>query len=376
MKIAVIMDRVYPYFKGGVEKRMWDIAELLTKKGYEFHFYTGQWPGMKENEIINGIYLHGIYKVKNFYVNGKKSIKESLIYTIKLFPVLLKADFDLIDCDQYPLLHVFPVKLISMLKRKKLVLTWHEVWDRYWFEYIGWKGFYGYLIEKIVTRLPDKVISVSEHTTNRLINLANINSTKIKTISNGMCVEKIEEVKPSKIKSDVIFAGRLLSHKNVDVLVSVIKLIKEKNPNIKCFVIGDGPEKKQLEKMTAALGLTENIAFLGFLENHSEVYSLIKSTKVFILPSTREGFGIVVIEANACGIPVITTNHKDNAAKDLIIEGKNGYTCGLDEKEIAQKVTDILKKDLNGRMKQSCTDSARKYDWNQVVKEIERAYQI
>ncbi len=49
MKISVISDRVYPYFKGGAEKRTWDIDSFFKKKGYEFHFYTGQWPGMKRD---------------------------------------------------------------------------------------------------------------------------------------------------------------------------------------------------------------------------------------------------------------------------------------------------------------------------------------
>ena len=67
-----------------------------------------------------------------------------------------------------------------------------------------------------------------------------------------------------------------------------------------------------------------------------------KSSKVFILPSTREGFGIVVIEANACGIPVITIDHKDNAARDLIKKKKNGFVCQLNEEEIAKKILRIL----------------------------------
>jgi len=93
------------------------------------------------------------------------------------------------------------------------------------------------------------------------------------------------------------------------------------------ITIGDGSEKKNLEALTQKLNLEKNINFLYFLENHDDVYALMKSSKVFVLPSTREGFGIIVIEANACGITVITINHKDNAARDLIEEGKNGSVC-------------------------------------------------
>ena len=375
MKIAVISDRVYPYFKGGAEKRTWDIASFLTKKGYEFHFYTGQWPGMKRDEIIDGIHLHGVYKVGNFYVNGKKSIIESLLYTIKLFPVLLKADFDVIDCDQFPLIHILTVKLISILRKKRFILTWCEVWDKYWFKYIGWKGVFGYLIEKIVTQFPDNIVSISKHTTNRLISQTKINPSKIVTIPVGIDIENIVEVKPSKNKSDIIFVGRLLSHKKVDILINSVQLVKNKYPNVKCLIIGDGPEKENLITLTEDLDLNNNVDFLGFIENHNDIYSHMKSSKVFVLPSTREGFGIVVIEANACGIPVITVNHKDNAARDLIEEGKNGFVCQLNEEEIAKRIIRILINNSGREMQKVCISLAKKYDWDKIVNEIEGVYE-
>jgi len=374
MKIAVISDRAYPYFKGGAEKRTWDIASLLTKKGYEFHFYTGQWPGMKRDEIIDGIHLHGVYKVGNFYINGKKSIIESLLYTIKLFPVLLKADFDVIDCDQFPLIHILPVKLISILRKKRFILTWHEVWGKnYWYEYIGWKGYLGYIIEKLAVLMPDKIISVSKHTTHKLEN--ELNSKKpTYTVPNVIEFDIITKIKLAKEKSDIIFVGRLMSHKSVDILIKSIKLVKEKNPKIKSLIIGDGPEKKRLEVLAQKLNLEKNIKFLGFLENHDDVYALMKSSKVFVFPSIREGFGIVVIEANACGIPVITIDHKDNAARDLIEERKNGFVCQLNEEEIAKRIMEILENNLSRKMKEACKDFAKNYDWDKIADEIEEIY--
>lgn len=168
--------------------------------------------------------------------------------------------------------------------------------------------------------------------------------------------------------------GRLISHKNVDILIKSIKLIKEKNPEIKSLIIGDGPEKKNLEALAQKLNLEKNIKFLGFLENHDDVYALMKSSKVFVLPSTREGFGIVVIEANACGIPVITVNHENNAARDLIEEGKNGFVCQLNEEEIAKRIVRILENSSGRKMKKVCMDLAKKYDWDKIVDEIEEVY--
>jgi len=342
MKIALVYDAIYPYIKGGGEKRFYEIGKKLSKKGHQVHLYGMKlWEG--DNVIKKqGIYYHGICKPKSLYKNnGKRSIKEAIYFGLTCFK-LIKEDFDIIDCSNFPYFSLFTCKLISIIKKKPLYATWHEVWGKnYWYEYIGWKGYLGYIIEKLAVLMPVKIISVSEHTTYLL--KKELNSKKpIYTVPNGIEFDLITKIKPTKEKSDVIFAGRVTSHKNVDILIKSIKLIKEKNPEIKSLIIGDGPEKKKLEKLTQKLNLEKNIKFLGFLENQNDVYALMKSSKVFVLPSTREGFGLVVTEANACGLPVITVNHEDNAARDLIEEGKNGFVCQLNEEEIAKKIVKLL----------------------------------
>ena len=374
MKIALIYDAIYPFIKGGAEKRFYEIAKRLSKKGHQVYLYGMKfWEG---NKVIKsqGIYYHGICKPKSLYEkNGKRSIKEAIYFGLNCLK-LIKEDFDIIDSSNFPYFSLFACKLISIIKRKPLCATWHEVWGKnYWYEYIGWKGYLGYIIEKLAVLMPVKIISVSEHTTYKLKN--ELNSKKlIYTVSNGIEFDLITKIKPAKEKSDVIFAGRLMSYKNIDILIKAIKIVKEKNPEIKSLIIGDGPEKKTLETLTQKLNLGENIKFLGFLENQNDVYALMKSSKVFVLPSTREGFGIVVIEANACGIPVITVDYKDNAARDIIEEGKNGYVCQLDENEIAKEIMRILKNNLSLEIQKVCIGLAEKYDWDSIVDEVEGVY--
>jgi glycosyltransferase involved in cell wall biosynthesis len=328
----------------------------------------------KGKDVIKkqGMHYHKLSKAIPLYNNKKRTISQSIMFGISSFK-LLKADFDIIDCCGFPYFSLFPAKIACIIKRKPLYSTWHEVWGKeYWKSYLGWKGIFGYWIEKLASKMPNKIITVSDDTKYKLINQLKVNPNKIVVIPNGIDIKEIEKIKASKEKSDVIFAGRLLSHKNVDTLIESISYLKKTDSNyknIKCIIVGDGPELNNLKALTKSLNLQNNVIFKGFIQKHEDVLSLIKSSKVFVLPSTREGFGIVVIEANACGVPVITINHKNNASKDLIQEDKNGYISELNEFDIENKIEKALKK-KNWNTKQYI----QKYDWNNIVMIFKEVY--
>jgi len=100
-----------------------------------------------------------------------------------------------------------------------------------------------------------------------------------------------------------------------------------------------------------------------------------KSSKVFVLPSTREGFGIVVLEANASGLPVVAIEHDKNAACDLIHNRENGFKGELSEEFIMEKINLILKNDeLWNRMHNNAIEYSKQYNWDMIVKVIEKTY--
>lgn len=395
IKIAVISDRVYPYFKGGAEKRYWEIYKHLVHSGFEISYFTGQWPGMPKKVSIDDIELNGVYQVGEFYKNGKKSIWETIKYTFFLIPYLAFKDYGLIECEQFPVIPIILCKFFSLIRRKCLIVTWHEVWGlNLWLSYIGFLGLVGALLDLISVHCADKIISVSPLTTIKLINSLKVPSEKIETISNGIDsswdrregthhfeITKssshsdnfIDRRNPVKC-SDVIYVGRLIEHKNVSVLIGAIRVLAKDNPEINCLILGDGPEMKSLVEQVSSLELEKNIYFEGTINNEKRVYSYLKSSRVFVLPSVREGFGISVLEANACGLPALVINCENNAACSLIVEGVNGYTCDLDEDMIAKLILHILNSPRN-RYAAECEQIAQDYDWTEISARVDCLYQ-
>jgi glycosyltransferase involved in cell wall biosynthesis len=98
----------------------------------------------------------------------------------------------------------------------------------------------------------------------------------------------------------------------------------------------------------------------------------LKSSKVFVLPSTREGFGISALEALACGIPVVTVDHPANAIRDLITEN-NGFLCPLSAEDLAKTMCLALLH--HKEMRNACTKSADSFDWENITSDIEFYYQ-
>lgn len=357
MKIAYIYDAVYPWVKGGAEKRVYEIARRMVDRGHEVHWFGLKWWDGENDIVREGIHIHGVGKWDNLYVDGRRSIKEGLYFGMKTLTGF-KGDFDVIDCQEFPYFSCFIAKFYSIVTKTPLIITWIEVWADYWYEYLGWKGIFGKFIEEITAKLTDNHISISENTKTSLKGMAN----NVKVIPPGIEFERIQSIDKSE-ESDVIFAGRLIKEKNVDFLIKSIKLVKEEIPDVRCLIIGDGPERNKLEKSAFEFDLRENVKFLGFLEKHDEVISYMKASKVFVSPSTREGFGIVALEANACGLPVVIINHERNAAKELVKDGINGFLCGLTEKEISEKIILALSKE----MRKKCVETSKKYDWSAII---------
>ncbi len=375
MKIAFIYDVIYPYIKGGAEKRFWELAKRLSIRGHEVHMFgMKSWAG-KNLLVKEGVYLHGVCKHRNLYLkNGKRSLRQVLCFAFSIFRPLFKERFDLIECNAFPYLPFFPVKLYSALNKIPLVTTWQEVWGKYWCRYLGcFKGTIGMFIEIMVVKLSDCNIVHSLKTKNELLKFGTAEEN-IRLSKHGVDLKIIDNTPENHEKSDIFFAGRLIKDKNVDVLIRAVYLVRQEFDSVRCLIVGEGPERPRLIKLVESLGLGKNVIIMNFLE-YRELISYMKSAKIFVFPSAREGFGIVVIEAMACGLPVITVRHPMNAATELVHDERNGFVCELEDKDIAHRIVVILKdKMLREKFSIYAKDYAKRFDWEEVVSSMESFY--
>ena len=365
-----------------------ELGKRLSERGHEVHIFGVKWWEGEDTIEYENMTLHGVCKARNLYVNGRRSISEAFIFAVKLFPALLREKFDLFDVSVFPYFSCFTVKAVSLLRRTPSVFTWHEVWDDYWYEYMGKTGFFGKVIENAVSKISRKNIAVSDWTKKRL-EVLGVPEKSITIVPNGIDLKRISQIEPEggltsvdgriypefaeKIY-DVIFVGRLIKEKNVDVLLKAVSFLRVDIPDIKCCIVGNGPEKAALLKLAKQLAICENVEFAGFQE-YEELIRKFKASKVLVLPSSREGFGMVVIEAFACGVPVVTVREKYNAAQGLVDDGVDGFVVELDADEIRVCIEKIIKVSIDYKLiVERAISKAKKYDWNEIVENILYAY--
>jgi len=369
LKIAFVYDAIYPWVKGGAEKRIYEIGRRLAERGNEVHLFGVKWWEGEDIIEFEGMVLHGVCDSRELYTNGRRSIIQALSFSISLFRPLLKEEFDVIDVSVFPYFSCFTTKAVSVIKRTPLVFTWHEVWDDYWYEYMGRIGVFGLMVERIVSKLSKDNIAVSKWTKAKMETIG-IKTKNICVIPNGIDLEQIQRIKPSSEQSDIVFAGRLIKEKNVDLLLRVVSILKNSTSDIRCIIMGDGPEKERLLHLTEELRLEDNILFTGFIE-YDELIGNIKASRVLVLPSKREGFGIVAIESFACGKPVVTVNSKDNAAQEIVVDSVNGFVVDAEAEKLARIMEKVLDdKVLYGNLVENATREAKKYGWEIIVAHI------
>lgn len=229
-------------------------------------------------------------------------------------------------------------------------------------------------IDKKLIESSDEVISVSEACSDELKRYYNINKSKV--IYNGVDTNffKPDDTKANIHEPYVLYAGRLSPEKGLFDLIDSIKIVSKTCPDIKLIIIGKGPMERTLRNKVRALELSENIKFLGSL-NHDDLLDYYQSASIYVLPSYFEGLATTLLEALACGVPIITTNIPANS--EAVIDSINGFLVPPKKPKILAESILALLSDTKLRKKMGNNSRKRAmnyFDWDIISKKIEDTY--
>lgn len=371
--IALVTDAIYPYHRGGKELRYFELARRLTRYA-DVHVYTMRWwrgPRVKVDGLVT---YHAISPLFLLYRKGRRSISQAVLFSMACLRMLL-YHFDSIEADHMPYFQLFVLRIVAELKRKRLVVTWHEVWGQsYWRQYLGPAGAIAWLIERLAMAMPHQIIAASPQTAEALRATLGPGAAII-AAPNGIDLDAVRAAYPDAVTTDLVVVGRLIAHKRVDMLLDAVAMLHADGIPVTCRVIGDGPERDGLHEKAQYLNVAHAVDFRHEIYEQKEVYALLKAAKVSVFPSAREGFGIAVLEALACGVPVVTTSTPSNLAQHLVARSSRGIVCEPSASSIAQAVKRWLADpELRSSENTECDDGwLAEYSWENVADYVARA---
>jgi glycosyltransferase involved in cell wall biosynthesis len=329
--------------------------------------YTMKWWQGDRCRRDGAVTYHAISRLVPLYTSDRRSIRQALVFAFGCFR-LLRADFDVLEADQMPYLPLFVLRVVTWIKRRRFVVTWHEVWGRtYWEQYLGRAGRLGWWLERAAMALPDEIITDSPDTEARLRSLIGPDK-RVSMIPLGIDLESVGAADAVADAVDVVFVGRLLEHKGAGRLLGAIAVLRADGHDVTCRVIGNGPQHAELAAAAVDLGIEDLVDLRTDVVEQSALYAHLKSARIFVLPSVREGFGMAVLEALACGLPVVTTSHPDNLARHLVEVPAAGVLCEPDAAHVAAAITVALgieRVDASVR-----AQSLAEYDWDAVTSRV------
>jgi glycosyltransferase involved in cell wall biosynthesis len=336
--VALVSDAIYPYFRGGKEFRYHELSARLSRRA-DVHVFTMKWwdgPSVRREGRVT---FHAASPLYPMYTGDRRSFREAILFALGCLR-LLWFRFDVLEADQFPNFHIFTLRLVAWIKRKPLTVTWHEVWGRnYWCQYLGKRtAKMAWFVEWLSMRLPDHLIAASDQTAARLREILG-DRASISVVPNGIDLDGIRNSYPDATRVDLVTIGRFLPHKNIDVLLDSVALLHASGVPVTCRVIGDGPLREALHAQAQRLGIQAAVDFRHDVWEQKDVYAHMKAARVAVFPTTREGFGIAVLEAIACGLPVVTTSAPDNLAQYLVMRSPAGVVCA----PTAAAITDALR---------------------------------
>ena len=381
MKILLIMPYFLPDRWGGVNYA-YNIAKILVEKGHDITVLCSDHEKENEEKIIDGI---RIVRLKPDFILSNTPLKFNLPF--KMSKLIKENNFDLINAHTPVPFYADVAAMVSKRYKIPFILTYHNdnIKDSFFMGTIA--NVYSYSFNLLTLKLSKRIITPSPYCYNESTFLEKFKD-KLVWIPPGVNINRYNVGNSFKIYDDyniphsskiILFVGEISkvhAHKGIDDLIKSFKKVLKEVKGVYLVLVGRGDMIPGYKKMCENLGIADNAIFTGFVDDDTLI-EYYKSSDVVVLPSTtvQEGFGMVLVEGNACGKPVIGT--RVGGIQYVIEDSKNGLLVpSKNPKVLADAIIKLLNdEDLaKGMGKYGRRLVVGQYTWNKAVEMTEKVY--
>ncbi len=366
-KILIInwQDRLNPFF-GGAEVHLHEIyGRLARRDDYEVTLLCASFPGCRSEEVLDGIRVLRSDGNRNTFNYRVKKEYQKLRDSGEKFDLIIE------DMNKMPFMTPkwADVPVIAQVHHFFGQTIWLEFpWYLFPFPlYVMW-GERRAL--NLYARESTPIISVSESTAKDMVGKG-VKRDNISIIYNGIFTRVFHpDDSVARFETPtIVYLGRIKTYKRVDVIIRAMHAIRERVPGARLVIIGSGDGLPALRKLADTLSLSDQIVkFAGFVSEEEKVEYLRRSW-VAVNTSPKEGWGIVGMEAQACGTPVVVSDAP--GLRESVIDGETGYLFDFgDVAGLADKVSHLLESpELRAEMGKKASVWASKFTWDKAADE-------
>jgi glycosyltransferase involved in cell wall biosynthesis len=332
MRIAIVYDCLFPNTVGGAERWYRNLAERLDGEHRVTYLTRRQWAEEGPRTSFTTIAVSPGCEL--YTASGRRRIWPPIRFGIGVLWHLLRhgRSYDAVHSASFPYFSLLAAWLALRLtfSRARLIVDWHEVWGRdYWRSYLGpLKGGIGFAIERLCLRLPDHSFTFSRLAEQRLReqgHRATIVRLTGEYAGDEWGERRSRELATARVDPPlVVAAGRHIPEKRIPSIPAAVAAARERIPELRCVIFGDGPDTDVTRARVRELGLEEVVEMPGRV-SHEQVMTTVAAASCLLHPSEREGYGLAVVESVSLGTPAVLVRGPENASTDLIEDGVNGF---------------------------------------------------
>lgn len=378
MRICLVYDCLFPHTVGGAERWYRNLAERLVADGHEITYLTlRQWP-RGTDPGVPGVEVIAVGPRLDLYTeSGRRKVGPPLVFGLGVLAHLARHGdrYDAVHTASFPYFSLLAAALLRRVRGLRLVVDWHEAWTRgYWREYLGGAGgWIGWQVQRACLRVPQHAFCFSRLHARRLRDEGYRGEV---TVLEGEYVGPLQPRRADGVDPVVVFAGRFIPEKRVEALVPAIGRARASLPQLRGELFGDGPERERVVALVREAGLHDVVRVPGFVDA-SELERALSRALCMVLPSRREGYGMIVIEAASHGVPSVVVADPDNAAVEHIEEGVNGTVAASDSADdLARAIVTIAEagEAMRARTADWFATHARRLSMEHSLEQVARAY--